>query len=287
MALIIGIWLLIAVQPLAAQNGPPLSAISQTYASLSPGKENPVPDPQKWSLSESDWDLMMRIRAALLADPDLARHNLLVVARGGMVEVDGPVPNAALRDRIRQIVSGIPGVRQLRERLRIQPDAWSSRIVPRRLPPVDEPWRPNMAADLPAFVYQVARTDVPVHSTVFPAPPFRNLLLMPPVPEDTIGARGPLTLHAQNDPTFGELASDPSRLFAALEQELRLHWRFRHVHVQTLGHAIYLTGTVESPDDLRELYHLLSRFNSAVPIQASSVRIAVRTAPHTSSSTAR
>lgn len=222
----------------------------------------PLADPQ---VSMEDWDLAMRIRAALLTDPELAGHNLIVVVRGGLVELEGPVPNAALRERVRQMVSSVPGVRQWRDRLRIQAESWTSRLFPRRLPPVDQPWPWNQL--LSGEQEQLGlgsssdRVTLP-QKQPGPAPLFRNLSLMPPIPDTT-------SSHPLGESPSGQIQP----IIVLLEQHLREQWRFRNVHAYAIGRSIQLTGVLETPQDLKELYHLVSRLAPALPVQMDGIRI--------------
>lgn len=259
-------WMLASVVPARAQPAVSAPLVHRESSDRLAGPGWSVPAKAEPSLSETDWDLTMRIRAALLADPDLANHNLIVVVRGGLVEIDGPIPSASLRERVRQTVSAIPGVRQLRERLRIQSDYWSSRTFVRRLPPVDQPWRwDRLVAQEAATANSDRPSNVPAlaadpHS---PAPRFGSLLLTPPI----------LAGLGQREPAFGSPRQDLPQTLALLEQHLRQQWRFRDVHVQLVGQTIHLTGTVATPEDLRELYHLLSRISPTLTVHAEQVQI--------------
>lgn len=220
-----------------------------------------------------DWDLTMRIRAALLADPELAGHNLVVVVRGGQVEVDGPVPNATLRQKVRQVIQSVPGVRQFRERLRIQANSWSQRILPRRVPPVDEPWPREwlvQEAAIPTWNHSV-KSAAASGPGGFPVPWASQSPQMPTIWE-----------LRDNEPPFASVtAGDPQQTLALLERSLRQNWRFRHVHAQLADQTIRLQGSVATAQDLQDLYHLISRISGVVLIEADGVQVTPSVMPHT------
>jgi hyperosmotically inducible protein len=216
-----------------------------------------------------DWDLMGRVRAALFADPELSRHNLIVVVRGGVVELDGPVPSASLRDRVLQVVRSVPGVRQLRERLRIQADSWSGRAFRRQLPPVDEPWKTDGSGIAPPPMGLPAVTFSSLHSERSPTnstPPeaiFRLPTLLPPQAETTAGMPGVWPTPNSNQTSTQLL----------LEQYLRKQWRYRQVQFVLQGTTLVLTGIVESVEDRRELLQFVSQLPGIRAIRADGLRV--------------
>lgn len=261
------LWLVAAVAPLSAQ-----TVGSEPVQTGPPASPHDHQLPRQTLHAEAgklvdDWELTMRIRAALLADPELSGHNLIVVVRGGLVEIDGPVPNASFRDRVRQIVSRVPGVRQLRERLRIRAEPVPVRLMPRRLPPIDQPWRWDL---LTVFRNEPAGGSIPTPggSANFPqpdpAPVFMKLSLMFPVPNH----------FGSFAPPIDRTSLDAQPIFSQLQEQLRRQWRFRNVYAQPMGQVIYLSGTVDTSRDLQDLQLLISRVAPTTEVRVDSVRIA-------------
>lgn len=232
-------------------------------------------------IGPDDWDLAGRVRAALFADPELSRHNLIVVVRGGVVELDGPVPSNSLRERVLQVVRSVPGVKQLRDRLRIQAESWSSRSFRRHLPPVDEPWRNDLAGLSPATEgLRFSPSQTPASASTTSAP--SQVLPVPqaePVPTPAAVFRRPVLLPPQADSLADASltwpVAPPAQLATqvALEQLLRRQWRYRRVQFELHGTTLVLLGSVESLEDWQELLRALSRLPGITAIRTEGLKI--------------
>jgi len=244
-----------------------------THDATSSARDNTANDQNQSAFSGGDllddWDLTGRVRAALFADPELSRHNLIVVVRGGVVELDGPVPSTGLRDRVLQVVRSVPGVRQLRERLRIQADSWSGRAFRRQLPPVDEPWKTDRNSIVPTPVGLPVVTFSSLHPERSPTsstPPeaiFRLPTLLPPQAETTASVPGVWPAPSSNQTSTQLL----------LEQYLRKQWRYRQVQFVLQGTTLVLSGIVESVEDRQELLQFVSQLPGIRTIRADGLRV--------------
>lgn len=67
----------------------------------------------------NDFFLFTKTRAALDADSDLKTTNIIVEVKKGILTLNGEVPNAALRMKAEQLMRGVEGVKEVKNRLRI------------------------------------------------------------------------------------------------------------------------------------------------------------------------
>ncbi|MCS7166426.1 MAG: BON domain-containing protein [Gemmatales bacterium] len=219
-----------------------------------------------------DWDLTMRVRAALLADPELAGHNLIVVVRGGLVEVDGPVPDAGYRQRVRQVIQSVPGVRQLRERLRIQVNSAASRILPRHIPPVDEPWH---------WQRLDANGLQPIQPSVAASPAATTPVSPDFLSSEHLEGMTPVRQPSVNDSLLSfKLWAEPQQVLLLVQQSLHQQWRFRGVSAQLVGTTIELQGTVETAQDFLDLYQMVTRLGRPLTVRTDRVRVVRASVPH-------
>lgn len=79
-----------------------------------------VTDPQpEIGTGGNDFFLFTKTRSALAADPDLKAATIIVEVKGGVLTLNGTIPNAALRMKAEQLVRSVEGVKEVRNRLRI------------------------------------------------------------------------------------------------------------------------------------------------------------------------
>ena len=93
-----------------------------------------------------DAQLTMRVRTALVNDPELGTEGIDVDVRGGVVELTGRVSSADLVQRAAEVVRGVDGVRSVTTTLDVAPPEVTGRDRPGRLPSIagpatDEPLR--------------------------------------------------------------------------------------------------------------------------------------------------
>ena len=276
----------VCVPASVAQNSPTNPGPAALHLGLTPQALRVPTEVSPGEITDSvigpdDWDLAGRVRAALLTDPELSRHNLIVVVRGGVVELDGPVPSNSLRERVLQVVRSVPGVKQLRDRLRIQAESWSSRAFRRHLPPVDEPWRNDLAGLSPAtegLRFSPWPTRASASTGAVPSP-VSAVPQSEPGPTSAEGVRVPVLLPPQADSlaeaTLTWPVAPPAQLATqvVLEQLLRRQWRYRRVQFELQGTTLVLLGSVESLEDWQELLRALSRLPGITAIRTEGLKI--------------
>ena len=82
-------------------------------AVVSKGGENNMGTDQ----SIEDSDLVNKVRAAILADPQLGSQRIVVEADDGAVTLTGVVDSPALRERAEELAGSVEGVAQVQDRL--------------------------------------------------------------------------------------------------------------------------------------------------------------------------
>ena len=86
-----------------------------------------------------DARITMRVRTALLNDPELGTEAIEIVVRGGVVELTGRVTTADLMERAESVVRGVEGVRDVTLSLDVGPREEVGRDRPGRLPSIAGP----------------------------------------------------------------------------------------------------------------------------------------------------
>jgi hyperosmotically inducible periplasmic protein len=83
----------------------------------------PAPPVGTVNLSLEDGRISAAVRTALLNDPALGLRPIAVEARTGVVVLSGAVRTAGEAERAQQLARDVPGVREVRSSLRIEPEA--------------------------------------------------------------------------------------------------------------------------------------------------------------------
>jgi hypothetical protein len=283
-------------------SGPLLGKPQKLGAAKPRGDAAPFPEAGRLS----DWELAVRVRAALWRNPELARFNLLVDVENGVATLSGPVPSEYTRSQAIDAVQQVGGIKAVRDFMRLRSIPTKKRTGPHPFPPVEQPTRPTR----PASPAQPPQTFLRSHSG---PSSFSRLLGQPhaggPAVEPT-PTWGPLGGAPSTAPSGGAIrpsigrpepelaipnsqsvASTPpaaptssrsapiSDLVYSLEYLFQSNPRFRSIRAERGRDQVRLVGQVESRADLEDLRRAVSGLAGAEQLLLDGIMVRTHREP--------
>jgi hypothetical protein len=218
-------------------------------------------------------------RRALAQDAELAGLNVGVTVRGGVADVWGSVPSAALAGRVAERVRQIPGLAAVRCELAVVPRPEAAERPPDEAPPAAT----ERAA--PADGALTGRAGPPGVAPARPASepssprvsPSAAVTLGPPAAAPDSPGAGPRPLAGlgrpvalPNDTGKGTAPPDPA---AAVEQLRRGDGRFRGLRPEVRGGVVTVGGAVRRGEDLMAFARAVSRLPGVERVLLSPVQV--------------